>query len=740
MERRDFIKLTAITGTSATLASCGNPEHQLIRFIPDEDLVPGIAEWKPSICPMCAAGCALTVRVMEADVETTRNGQAGVVKMGVAKKLEGDPKDPISRGGLCARGQASIQATYHPDRLTRPMKRSGARGSGEFKEVSWDDAIAELAGQLDGLAAAGDQKSLAWLTRPRRSRRLALASEFTSRFGAPAPIAFDPFGDAVLRRANAISFGREQLPTFDLARSRFVIAFGADFLGTWNSPVAQSAGYGEMRQGKSGVRGRFVQVESRMSQTGANADEWIPVKPGTEGVLALGLAHAIVAAKLRPAEAGRAGAAIEGWAGGLADYTPARVEQVTGVAAKRVERLARELAEFQPAVAIVGGAPLAHTNGLFHALAVNALNALLGTVGQPGGIFFTPGVQPQAAPSAPGRDPSSSGGPVQRAEGAQAGSPFAAALQTAKVVLLDGANPVFGSPKAWRVREALERAQYIASFGSFIDDTSSLADLILPDHSFLESWVDVTPESGSIEAVTTVAAPAMKPLYQTRETADVVIELAGKLKTPIALPWKTAEELANSKPAAAAPPSATRNPQSAMRSPQLTARAYEAPRFEGDATQFPFHFMPYLSPQFGDGSAAHLPWLQEMPDPLTSGMWSSWVEINPQTAERMHIAQGDLVDVRSPQGVVRAPAMIFPGIAPDVIAMPIGQGHEHFTRYASQRGVNPIAILAPATEPETGALAWAATRVSIARAGDRDGTLIMFAGEMREHPHEHQTR
>jgi anaerobic selenocysteine-containing dehydrogenase len=714
LERRDFIKLTAITGTSATLASCGSPENQLIRFIPDEDLVPGIAEWKPSICPMCAAGCAMSVRVMEADVETTRNGQAGVVKMNVAKKLEGEPKDPISRGGLCARGQASIQLTYHPDRLTQPKKRSGARGSGEFKDVSWDEAIAELAGKLDALAAAGDQKSLAWLTRRRPGRRLALASEFTSRFGAPAPVVVEVCGDSVLRRANAISFGREQLPTIDLARSRFVLSFGADFLGTWNSPVSQSAAYGEMRQGRPGVRGKFVQVEARMSQTGANADEWVPVKPGTEGVLALGLAHAIVAGKLRPADAGRAGAAIEGWGGGLADYAPARVEQVTGVPAKRIERLAHELVELQPAVAIVGGPPLAHTNGLFHALAVNALNQLLGTVGQPGGIFFTPGVASDA---------------VRPATNLQ--------NLSAKVVLLDGANPVHGSPAAWKVHDALGRAEYIASFGSFIDDSTVLADLILPESTFLESWVDATPESGSLEAVTTVAGPVMKPLYQTREAADVVIELAGKLKTPVALPWKTAEELANSKPTASPPPA------NAARAPGRAAPraiAYAEPQFQGSASEYPYHFLPYLSTQFGDGSAAHLPWLQEMPDPLTSAMWSSWVEINPQTAERMHIAQGDLVDVRSPQGVVRAPAMIFPGIAPEVIAMPIGQGHLTFTRYGSGRGANPVAILAPATEPETGALAWAATRVSIARAGDPDRTLVMFAGGMRERPHEHETR
>jgi anaerobic selenocysteine-containing dehydrogenase len=128
-----------------------------------------------------------------------------------------------------------------------------------------------------------------------------------------------------------------------------------------------------------------------MTQTGANADEWVPAKPGTEGVLALGLANVIIAAGLHPAEAaGRSGALIDGWSSGLSAYTPAQVEKVTGVAASRVERLARQFADTRPAVAIIGGPPLAHTNGLFSALAVNALNALVGSVEQPGGVFFTP--------------------------------------------------------------------------------------------------------------------------------------------------------------------------------------------------------------------------------------------------------------------------------------------------------------------------------------------------------------
>jgi anaerobic selenocysteine-containing dehydrogenase len=429
----------------------------------------------------------------------------------------------------------------------------------------------------------------------------------------------------------------------------------------------------------------------------------------------------ILGNRLRPAAGGgRAAALVDGWSGGLSDYTPARVEQVTGVPGKRVERIARELAEFAPAVAVVGGAPLAQTNGLFTALAVNALNELLGAVGQPGGLFFTPAASPQP--------------PASSLE----------SLASAQVLFIDDANPVYGMPKALGVRETLEKIPFIVSFGSFIDDTSVVADLILPDHSFLESWVDSTPESGSLEAVTTVAGPVMKPLHQTRATADVLIEVAGKLKAPIAPPWKNAEDVAK----AGQSPVVSRQSSVGSRQSSVTVASlsrqspvtYSEPRFDGDAREYPFHFLPYASVAFGDGSAAHLPWLQELPDPLTSAMWSSWIEINPQTAARLGIAEGDVVEIVSAHGALRAPAVMFPGIAPDVLAMPVGQGHETFTRYASKRGANPIAILAPATEPETGALAWAATRVKIASVGGGDGRRIMFAGEMREHLHEHETR
>ena len=713
MDRRRFLKVTAITGTTAALAGCGNPENQIVRFIPEEELVPGIAVWKPSVCPLCAAGCGVTARVMDGEAEVFRKGQPGVARMGLVRKLEGDPAHAISKGRLCVRGQAAVQVTYHPDRLVAPQRRTGDRGTGQFTEISWDEALSLLVARLDASVAAGPAQ-IAFLSRPRPGRRHELVAEFLRRLGAPAPITFEIFDDAVLRRANELSFGRHQLPTFDLAHTRYLVSFGADLLGTWNSPLAHSVAYGAMRQGRGGVRAKFVQVEPRVSQTGASADEWLAVRPGTEGAVALGLAHVIMKAGLRPAAAaGRAGALVDGWTAGLPAFTPEAVERDTGVPAARLERLAREFATYGPAVAVIGGAPLAQTNGLAQALAVNALNALVGSVSIAGGMTFMPQTRAPLAQPRVLREALASAAP--------------------QVLLLDDANPVFSAPAAWKVTEWLRQVPFIASFGSFIDETSVHADLILPDHSFLESWVDSAPESGAATFVATVAPPTMRPLYDTRSMPDVLLDAGRRLQRPLtpAMPWQTFEEMLQT----AATPEAAPTAAAAGRPAAPPApTAWHAPVLNGNAAEYPFHFLPFASQAFLDGSLAHLPWLQELPDPLTTAMWSSWVEINARTAEQLGIADGDIVEVTSTAGSLRAPVVISPGIGPNAVAMPVGQGHETFTRYASGRGANPLAILAPVAEPATGQLAWAATRVKVTKVAAADGSLILFAGATRERP------
>ncbi len=763
MERRSFLKISAISGAVTALESCGSPEQQLIRFIPDEDLVPGIATWKPGVCTLCSAGCGTLVRVMEGDAEVVRKGRTGVVKMGLAKKLEGNPDHPVNRGKLCARGHAALQVLYHPDRLANPLKRRGQRGSADFQEVSWDAALAELTSHLTDLRSSGSAASLTFLTRPLRGQRRELIERFLKAFGAGPSIPYEPLDESVLRHANFLSFGSAALPTLDLARADYLISFGADLLGTWNSPVAQSIGYGEMRQGRPGRRGKFVQVESRMSQTGANADEWIPCRPGMEGALALGIAHVILSDKLRPRDArSRASALIAGWSEGLPDYAPESVARQTGVASETIMRLAHEIAAANASAAIVAGAPLAQTNGLFNALAVNALQALL-EIGraEPPILSFTP---KPPIPSA-----------VTVAANVQANSSVLAGLteailndpQALKVLMLYEANPVFGAPATLRIREALAKIPYIVSFGSFIDETSAFADLILPDHAPLESWIDDIPESGAARSVVSIAPPAVHPLHNTRAMPDVLLEVAERVGGPAAaaLPWKSYDAMLRAAYVPLRPHSGAAaqseddfwtkiitqggwwstitvpRTETASAAPARAASRLAEPEFDGTAQEFPFYFLPFPSQAFRDGSLAHLPWLQEMPDVITTAMWSSWVELNPKTAAQLRIAPGDLVAISSQHGSIHAPAILSPGIAPDLVAMPIGQGHERFSRYASGRGANPLSILAPVTEHETGALAWAATRVKLARVGGaEEGKLIRFAGGMSQFPIEQERR
>jgi anaerobic selenocysteine-containing dehydrogenase len=298
----------------------------------------------------------------------------------------------------------------------------------------------------------------------------------------------------------------------------------------------------------------------------------------------------------------------------------------------------------------------------------------------------------------------------------------------------------------------LRKIPYIVSFGSFLDETSMLADLILPDHSFLESWVDDTPEAGTQMSVVSVAPPVMRPLHQTRAMPDVLLEISRRLQRPLPLQWNNYEDMLKAAFEDLAGKSGTWESiqqqggwwnETPMRQPgpqRSSAIPVAEAQFDGSPEEYPFHFLPYASQQFLDGSLAHLPWLQELPDVISTAMWSTWVEINPTTAANLKIAQGDIVEVQSSQGTLQAPALLSPGIAPDVVAMPVGQGHQTFTRYASGRGSNPISILSGLTEPATGVFAWAATRVRLTGLARKDASnsLILFSGGMREHEENHR--
>jgi anaerobic selenocysteine-containing dehydrogenase len=286
------------------------------------------------------------------------------------------------------------------------------------------------------------------------------------------------------------------------------------------------------------------------------------------------------------------------------------------------------------------------------------------------------------------------------------------------------------------VLDALARAQIIISFAGFLDDSVAWADLVLPDHHPLEAEAALVPAVSPQPAVT-ISTPFIQPLYDTRPVEQTLAELARKLGLgyqsvtardiiqPLIPAGRTYQEAAREGGLWLDP-----EPDTAAR-PAGQKLEFRIAALVGDPSQFPLQFQPYLSLEFHDGSASHLPWMQELPDPTSSSMWGLPVEIDPGTAAALSIGNGDMVRVESAHGSFEAPAYVHPGAVPGVVSMAIGGGHTHYGRYASRRGANPLSILAPLFERSTGALVMGGTRVRLVRVGGRKG-WIQFAAQDRE--------
>jgi anaerobic selenocysteine-containing dehydrogenase len=348
-----------------------------------------------------------------------------------------------------------------------------------------------------------------------------------------------------------------------------------------------------------------------------------------------------------------------------------------------------------------------------------------------------------------------------------------------KALLLVDTNPLFTLPEAEKLKSALSSVPFIASFASFLDESAVMADLILPSHHTLERWVDDIPEPGVGFPVRTLGQPVVEPRWDTRDPGDVLMETARALgeNAAAALPFenmaaaikesfRSVHEMQVKAPAleGSAPVDAdfdaffkkvlaaggwwaSPSPLSGSRAESkgqtlriqfvVPARPVDARLFAGDTAQMPFMLHVYPSVAFSDGRSAHLPWLQEMPDPMTTVMWGSWVEINPETARRLEVEEGDILTISSPQGTIELPAFVYPGLRPDVIAIPVGQGHTQYGRYAADRGANPLRLCASGVDETSGTVSQAGVRVSVTKTGRRERLIRFGASDARAH-HEHE--
>ena len=716
MDRRNFFKLVGTASGGALTGACGKQAQELIPLlVPATEIVPGAEEWHPSVCRSCPAGCGTIVRVMQAERKIEVDGETVRQPIAAIKKIEGNPLDPVSGGRLCARGQAAVQGLYHPDRLTGPRKRAGARGSGGFDLVDWETTLSEVAAVLAGV----DHSRIVYLTSAEIGTRSATAARFLDSIGAP-PATMIGVGDfAVERRASQLAFGWDGLPVYEIQDATYVLSIGADFLGGWASPVFYSRRFGHMRRGRPGIRGKLVHAESRFSQTAWSADRWLPVAPGGEQALAMAIGHVVVSESLR--ENDQAGDSLrEAFA--ATDFSAACKD--AGLEEMRVRGVARELAA-STAPLVLAGASVVRPGSSKAVTAANALNLLLGNVGAKGGVM-----PPAAAPG---------GLAIER----PTYRPLEEQISKAEVVMIDGVNPLYATP--W-LAGPLAKVKLMISFAGFLDDTAAHADWILPDHHALEASAGVIPLMSPTAALT--GAPAfVKPLYDTRATPDVLADLARRLDAafePVTL--DSAYALLHEQ-AADEESTPTDFSDYARRQGGWWARERPAdgplPRTEppGDwdppvsDPAYPFAFQPYPALQFGFGGESHLPWLQQLPDPASSAVWNLPVEVDPATAEQLDVRNGDTLRVISPRGELEAPVYVNPAAIPGVVSMPIGQGHGTFGRYASGRGVNPLSIVDPVPEQETGVPAFGATRVRLEKGTTKQHLVQYAVVDRQPHPH-----
>ena len=349
MKRRRFLQVAGATGAGLAAGCTSGPGERLLPYVNEsDDLIPGIPEYYASTCRECPAGCGIVVKTREAR----------------AVKVEGNPHHPVGHGRLCARGQAALQGLYDPDRLRQPVRHT-ARG---FEPVSWDDAIQQIATAVGAAAASGPDR-VALVTGADSGTLDAFYDQWLAAFHSRRRLRYEAFAYEPLREASRLTFGVAAVPEYDFASAGYVLSFGADFLETWLSPVEYARQFAEAHRWREGRMAKFVAVEPRRGLTGFSADEWIAPKPGSEGLLAFGIAAALV----RRGGAAVAGPDADRVRGFLGRFTTRGVAEATGVSEATIERVAREFAAARPGLAVAGGVAAQHRAATETAVAVNLL-------------------------------------------------------------------------------------------------------------------------------------------------------------------------------------------------------------------------------------------------------------------------------------------------------------------------------------------------------------------------------
>ena len=722
IDRRSFLSLvvggaagTALTPLPLKLTDDLSIWTQSFRYMPIEVPVPadGAVSHETSVCRLCPGGCGISVRKIDKR----------------AVKIEGRAGHPVNDGGLCALGLAGLQLLYGPWRVQAPLKKTGDK----FEKITWDQALSEIGARLNELREKGQAHTAAAITAgPGRNTTSGLVQRFLTAFGSSNCFSLATAEDALAEAAGKM-LGVSGTPSFDVENSTQVVSFGAGLLDGWGSPVRMF----QLNSRRQEKKTTLIQVESRLSNTAAKADTWIPINPGTEGILALGLAHVIVRDGLYVAGLETGGTAFTGFKQLLMErYTPRIVAQQTGVDEPTIEKLARNFAKAVRPLAICGRGNGQDPVGGFETMAVLALNILVGGVNRSGGLRLNnpPNYINWPAPELDAV--AEKGLSKTRLDGVETKPDQVVAGRLHRLIKLINnnpqspvqalfvaeANPVFTLHDSAAAKAAVEKIPLVVSLSAFMDETAACADYVLPLPTYLERYEDVVTTAGLAAPLLGLTRPVVDPVLDARHPGQVMIELAQALGGAVAaaFPWENYEDclkqtladqwdtlLSQGYAPADSAEDADATPAGAVNFSALVGSADQAAPIPGQDGAWPLTLIAYDCTRICGGHIGTPPLVLKIVPDTVLKKTDVFIDINPVTARRHGLADGRTAELETPAGKARVRIHLTEEIVPDVIAMPRGLGHSAFDDYLAQKGVNINTLVAPVEDPVSGLdMAW----------------------------------
>ncbi len=518
IDRRNFLKFSftsaALVGLSGPLSGCFGPPPEPTRQ-ETRTLSPVVTI--PSTCQLCPAGCGILGEVVD----------------GRLVRIKGNPKHPNNLGKLCARGYAGINLLYDPDRLLYPLKRKGARGEGKWVRLSWTEALQEISARLKKLKE-NDQTQSFWMEVGQSYAQDLLVLNFLSVLGKPTVFPEAGEADPNKRLAQLATLGTDGA-IYDVAKARYILNFGANPYEGSDQYIYLAKRLIEARMTNAA---RLITFDVRLSQTAGRSNEWIPIKPGTDGIVALAMAQSIIEQGLHDQEF------LTKWTNfplaklqeHLASYSPEKAEKISGVKANDIRRLAKEFAQTKPAVAISGRGVSGHQNGFNNERCVILLNALVGNIDSPGG-FCLPRLMSLGEPKLPASFSSS----------AQAFSSLAEGKGQPQFYFSYLANPAYTNPHCSETSRLLQDEKlipFIVVAETHFTETAAFADILLPVASYLESWNLESRPAMNLIPLVNIRQPIVAPLGNAQSIGDIFLQLAKQMGDQMAkeLPYQNSEE------------------------------------------------------------------------------------------------------------------------------------------------------------------------------------------------------